>query len=78
MKVVEVEWLDAHASTSSTTVKRASKTKPVKTLSVGYLIANTEHGLTIVTDRYPDSPKEGRVVNHIPWGMILRWWEHVW
>ena len=74
MQIVEVEWLDAHVSTSSTTIKAAQKTKPIKTLTVGYLIAETDEGITLVTDRYPDSPKEGKVVNHIPWGMISRWW----
>lgn len=77
MKLVEVEWLDAHVSTSSTNVKKASKTKPIVTMTVGYLMAENEHGLTLVTDRYPDSPKEGKVVNHIPWGMIRQWWEYV-
>ena len=76
MILVEVEWLDAHVSTSSTTIKRAAKTKPIRTITVGYLVAETEHGLTLVTDVYPDHPKEGKIVNHIPWGMITRWWEY--
>jgi hypothetical protein len=76
MRVVEVLWLDAHVSTGSTTVRKAEKIKPIKTLTVGYLIANTDDGLTLITDRYPDSPKEGKVVNHIPWGMIEEWYQY--
>lgn len=74
VKRIEVVWLDAHVSTASTTIKRAQKTKPIRTLTIGYLLAETDHGLTLCTDIYPDSPKEGKVVNFIPWGMIEDWW----
>ena len=76
MKLIEVEWLDAHVSTESTTIKRAMKIKPIRTFTAGYLIAENEHGLNMVTDKYPQSTKEGKVVNHIPWGMIVQWWEY--
>ena len=76
MRLVEVEWLDAHVSTSCSTLKKALKTKPVRTYTVGWLMAETGEGLTLCTDCYPDSPKEGRIINHIPWGMIVDWWEY--
>lgn len=75
MKLVEVEWLDAHVSTSSTTIKKAQSIKPIRTFTIGYLLAETDHGVTVCSDIYPDSPKEGKIVNHIPWGMIENWWE---
>ena len=77
MRLVEVLWLDAHVSTSSTTIKKAQKIKPVRTYTIGYLLAETGEGLTLCTDKYPDSPREGKIVNHIPWGMVEEWWEYV-
>lgn len=70
---VEVIWLDAHVSTASLSVKQASKVKPVKTYSLGYLLAENDHGLVLVSDCYPDHKKEGRIPGFIPWGMITEW-----
>ena len=72
----EVVWLDAHVDTHSTTVKKAAKTKPVVTYTIGYVISENDDGVTMVTDCYPESKKEGRVPNFIPWGIIERY--HTW
>lgn len=70
---VEVVWLDAHVDTKSVTTKSAQRIKPVVTFTIGYLISETDEGLTVVSDCYPESPKEGRVPNFMPWGIIKNW-----
>ena len=73
MRIVEVEWLDAHATLDSCTIEEAEKTKPVITLTIAYLMAETDEGVTLATDRYPEEPKHGKIINHIPWEMIIKW-----
>lgn len=72
---VEVIWDDAHVTLDSTTLKKARKIKPMRTRSVGYLMAENEHGLVMASDVYEETPKDGAVVNFIPWGMVVEWWE---
>lgn len=72
--IIEVIWDDAHVSTSETTIKQAAKNKAIRTHTVGYLIAENEEGLTLVTDQYPAHKKEGKVHNFIGWGMIVDWY----
>lgn len=74
MRIVEVVWDDAHVTTGSMTIKKAEKVKPVRTRTIAYLMAETDEGLTLCTDTYPESPKEGKVVNFVPWGMIAEWY----
>ena len=73
MRIVEVEWDDAHVSTSEISLKEAQKVKPVRTKTIAYLMAETDEGLTLATDVYPKHPKRGKIINHIPWGMVVRW-----
>lgn len=75
MKVVEIIWLDAWVESDSMTVKRAQKSEPVKTHTIGYLIAENEHGVTIATDLYEKDPKHAKIINFIPHGMIAEYWE---
>ncbi len=77
MKMVEIEWLDAHVDTDSTTIKDARKVKPIVTKTLAYLIAENKHGVVLATDTYPKTPKEGAIVNFIPWGVITGYWELV-
>jgi len=70
VKVVEIVWLDAHCSTSDTTIKKAAKQKPVKTVTVGFLVAENTDGVVMATDRYIDDAKNVKMTNFIPWGMI--------
>ncbi len=76
MDVIEIEWLDAHSATRNTSVKRAAKNKPVLTRSVGYLIAENEHGITLVSDCWPDEPGQGFNEGFIGWGMISKIWRY--
>ncbi len=76
MKVVEVHWLDAWVSTNSLTVKQALKKQAIKTITVGQLIAENDDGVVMVLDSYPKTPKEGRVVNFVPWAMITEYYEY--
>lgn len=73
MKIVEVTWNDAHVSTESMTTRQAEKVRPVLTKTIAYLLAETDEGLTLCTDSYPDTPKEGKIINFVPWGMIVEW-----
>ena len=77
MKIVEIEWLDAHVSTSSTTIQKAEKIKPVVTRTVGYLVSENEEGIVMATDRYPKHPKEAKIINFVPWDMITEYYEIV-
>ena len=76
MKTVEVIWDDAHVSTGETTVKKAEKIKPIRTSTVGYLVAENNEGIVMASDTYPRDKKTGRVINFIPWGMIVEYWEY--
>jgi hypothetical protein len=73
--IVEIEWNDAHSCLRDSTVKRAAKNVGVKTLSVGYLLGQSDDGLTIVTDCWPGDDSHGFAEHFIPWGMVNRWWK---
>ena len=76
MKVVEVHWNDAWVSTACINTKKAATKKPIKTITVGHLIAESDDGIVMVLDIYPDDPKEGRVVNFVPWEMVTAYYEY--
>ncbi len=76
MKTVEVTWLDAHVTTSDMSVKKAQRQKPVRTITVGYLVAENEHGVILAADIYPDDPKNVKIVNFIPWGVIDEYYQY--
>ena len=70
MKVAEVHWDDAHVTTSDMSIKKAQRQKPVRTITVAYLVAENSHGVVLATDIYPDDVKNVKIVNFIPWGII--------
>jgi len=74
MKIVEVEWLDAWATTDGVTIRQAAGHCPVVTLTVGYLVAENEHGITVAADRYPGLDNHAKVHNFIPWGIVSGYW----
>jgi len=76
MKVVEVHWDDAHVTTSDMSVKKAQKQKPVRTTTVAFLVAENEHGVVLATDSYPDDPKNVKIVNFVPWGCVVDFYEY--
>lgn len=73
--IVEIVWDDAHCSTGEITVKSAAKTKPIRTRTIGYLVGENDDGIVLGTDTYEKQPKSFRVVNFIPWGMVVEYWE---
>lgn len=76
MKIVEVCWDDAHVTTGETTISKSLKMKPVRTLTTAYFMSENDEGITLCTDRYEKQPKTGKIINHIPWGMVV-WWRDV-
>ena len=76
MKVIEIVWLDAHCSTDDTSIKKAKLQQPVKTVTVGFLVAENTHGLVLATDRYTDDKESVKMTNFVPWGMIEEYWEY--
>ena len=74
MQIVEVIWDDAYSSSSEMSVKKALKAKPVRTHTVAFLLAENDAGVTLTTDRYPDDPKTGKLINFIPWSIIVSYW----
>jgi len=76
MKVVEVHWNDAFVDTDEISQKGAQKLKPYKTVSIGQLFAENEHGVVMVVDSYPKAKKKGRVYNLILWENMTEYWEY--
>ena len=74
MKIVEVEWLDAWATTDGITARQAAQNSPVVTRTVGYLVAENKDGITVAADRYPTAPDHAKVQNFIPWGVVSGYW----
>ena len=74
MKIAEVHWIDAYASTSETDTDEAEGHEGVYTITVGFLLAETTNGITLAMDWWPKSPKEGKVHTFIPWEMVLKWY----
>ena len=75
MKVCEVVWLDAWVESGDYSIKRAKKCKPIITSTIGYRVAENEHGGTLATDKYTKDKKNVKIVNFIPWGIIEEYWE---
>jgi hypothetical protein len=71
LKIVEVTWDDAHASFDETSVKDAALVKAVRTTTVAYLVAENDEGLVLATDTYKDDKDVGKIVNFIPWTVVI-------
>ena len=69
-----VVWNDAHASTSTTDVKAAALLKPILTYSVGFVVAENQHGVVLASDLYHDHPGEAYGPMFIPHGIIINRW----
>lgn len=67
-----VVWDDANVSTEWITLSDAKKKKPTRTYTVGFVAGDNQHGVTLVTDRYPEHPGEGNTPMFIPHGMIVK------
>ena len=77
MKVFEVVWGDAHVSTSDVSIKKAKTTKPIMTVTIGFLVAENDDGIVLAMDMWPKDPKSVKVHTFIPWGMVEEYYEWV-
>jgi hypothetical protein len=75
MKICEVVWDDAFVDSSDHSIKKCEKLKPVRTRTIGYLVCETPDGIVLATDRYEKDKKNVKIINMIPWGMVVRWEE---
>ena len=76
MKIVECKWHDAWIDTIDVPIKDAKKCKPIPRFTIGYLVAENEHGLVLSTDYFPKKKKKVKDVSAlmvIPWGMLDYW-----
>jgi len=76
MQIVEVIWDDAFSSSGELSMEEAKKSKPIRTHTLAYLMAENDHGITMCTDMYPEDPKTCAHINFIPWGMVVEYWEY--
>lgn len=75
MKICEVVWGDAWVESHDYSIKKAQSCKPIRTRTIGYLVAENECGVTLAADVYEKDKKNVKIVNFIPWGMIEEYWE---
>ncbi len=75
MKVVEILWADAWTSGGDYSIKKAQTCKPIMTTTIGFLVSDNEHGITLAADIYEKDKKNVKIVNFIPHGMIEEYWE---
>lgn len=69
LPIAVVTWRDAHSTLRY--VAPGEKTgKPIITFTVGWLVAESPHGLTVSNDRWED-PNDGTAGEHfMPWDII--------
>lgn len=70
--VVIVEWGDAFIETDDFDLADAKKTKPVMRYTVGYKIAENQHGIVLATDYYKKKSDGVNAKMFIPHGMVTR------
>lgn len=72
-KIVVVVWDDAHCNLDSASDDDLAKTEPCRTRSVGWLVAENQHGVVIAMDRWDFKPftKDSGNYAFIPHGMIV-------
>jgi len=75
-KVCEITWDDAWVESGDYSVKQAQKCKPIRTTTIGYLVAENDYGVVLATDIYEKDRKNVKIVNFVPWGMIVDYWEY--
>ena len=75
MKIVEVEWLDAHSSMDAMTISDLEKQKPFLTKSCGYLIKEDEKKIVLGFMLFGFNILDEPLLKHyqvIPKGMIKK------
>ena len=76
-RIVEITWADAWVSSGDMSVKKAQSCEPIITHTIGYLIAENQHGVTVSADIYEKDKKNVKIVNFIPWGMVEEYVEYI-
>lgn len=73
MRIVRIDWDDAFIETFDFTEKEAKKTKGIARSTVGFLVAQNQHGYTLATDKYKYK-KDGEFAARmfIPKGMVTK------
>lgn len=73
--VVRVDWADAWIDTQDFTRVKGEKMKPVYRSTVGFLVAETEEGIVLATDKYAKDKDGFAAPMFIPWGMVKEWYD---
>ncbi len=71
MKAVLVVWLDAWQEQNEVTTADAEAHRGYETHSVGYLVSDTEAGVTLAMDAFPGHPNHYKTHAFIPAGMLV-------
>lgn len=77
MTPAEVVWLDAWVDTDDIKLKQGKKLRPIKRTTIGWLVAENEHGVVLVTDLYGKGEKYGSTPMVIGWNMIVDFYIYV-
>lgn len=75
MKIVEVEWIDAHSSMDALTISELEKEKPFTTKSCGYLIKEDEEKIVLGFMLFGFNVMDEPLLKHyqvIPKGMVKK------
>ena len=74
-KICEVTWDDAFVDSGDFKIDKCAKLKPIRTRTIGYLVCETPDGIVLATDSYEKDSKNVKIVNMIPWGMVVKYEE---
>ena len=72
LMLVIVEWADAKFNHDYITVEKAEALRPAVTFTLGHLVANTEHGITLAMSTFRDEPDQFSEYLFVPKMMIVR------
>lgn len=64
-------WDDASHTDSEMTLEEIKKDKAVRTDTIGYLVRDDEHAVTVATDIFHKYPGVFKGVNLIPKGTVI-------
>ena len=71
MRIEIITWDDASVDAVTVSPEEAAKMQGVRTHTVGWVVGENQHGVTLCTDTY-DCDKSGHTPMFIPLGMIAK------
>lgn len=71
MRIEIITWDDASVNTGPVSPEEAAKMQGIRTHTVGWVLGENQHGVTLCTDTY-DCDKSGHTPMFIPLGMIVK------